>query len=508
MNEGFPFLSALLVVPAIGAFVLIAQGDRLARSKWIAFGFALAELGIAVALALRFDSNVSGPQAVERHDWIPSFGIHYHLGIDGLSFALIVLTTFLTAVATLASFRGIATREREFYALLLLLEAGTIGVFVSLDLFLFYVFWEVMLLPMVFLIGIFGHGERVHAATKFFLYTLAGSLFMLIGLLTVALYYHAQTGNYSFDARELAGVTMPENLQRWAFLALFVGFAVKVPLFPLHTWLPDAHTEAPTAGSVMLAAILLKMGVYGFLRIAIPLLPAAATAAAPWVGALAIVGIVYGAIVAMSQPDMKRLVAYSSISHLGFVVLGVFAFTPQSLDGALLQMVNHGLSTGALFLIVGMIYERRHTREIAEFGGLAKETPVLATFLMIASLSSIGLPGLNGFVGEFLILIGVFRSHVVWAIAVVLGIVLGAAYLLTLYRRVIFGKVTNPKNRGMQDLTRREIVLLAPIVALMLWIGLYPGPVLRTFHRASESVLMRVASPSQANAGEVPTWKR
>jgi NADH-quinone oxidoreductase subunit M len=498
----------MLVVPAAGALVVLALGERMARAKWVALAVALAELLLGLALVFRFDSGVAGPQAVENHEWIRALGIRYHLGVDGLSFALVVLTALLTAIATVASFRGIATREREFYALLLLLEAGTIGVFVSLDLFLFYVFWEVMLLPMVFLIGIFGHGDRIHAATKFFLYTLAGSLFMLVGLLIVALGHHSQTGTWSFDAQDLAGVPLSASLQKWAFLALFVGFAVKVPLFPLHTWLPDAHTEAPTAGSVLLAGILLKMGVYGFLRIAIPLLPAAATAAAPWIGALAIVGIVYGAIVAMSQPDMKRLVAYSSISHLGFVVLGVFAFTPQALDGALLQMVNHGLSTGALFLIVGMIDERRHTREIAEFGGLAHETPVLATFLMIATLSSIGLPGLNGFVGEFLILIGVFRHDVLWAAAVVLGIVLGAAYLLVLYRRVMYGKVTNPKNKGMRDLSRRELLVLAPIVALMFWIGLYPTPVLRTFRHATDGVLERVAAPAHASAeGETP-WKR
>ncbi len=509
MGGGFPILSVLVALPAAGALLVLALGERVARSKGIALGCALATLGVAGGLALRFDSGVSTAQAVERHAWIPGLGASYHVGVDGLSLPLVLLTAFLTAISCVASFNAIASRERVFYALLLLLESGAIGVFVALDLFLFYVFWEVMLLPMVFLVGIFGHGERIRVATKFFLFTLAGSLFMLLGLLLLYFDFHAQTGRYSFDVEDLSRFTAQASVQHWAFLALFVGFAVKVPLFPLHTWLPDTHTEAPTAGSVLLAGVLLKMGVYGFLRVCIPCLPQASVAAAPWVGALAMIGIVYGAVVALAQPDMKRLVAYSSVSHLGLVTLGVFAFTPQSIEGSLLQMINHGISTGALFLLVGMLDERRHTREIKEFGGLAKEVPLLAAFVMIAALSSIGLPGLNGFVGEFLVLIGVVQRNVAWAGIVVLGVVLGAAYLLTLYRGVFFGKVTNPKNRGMRDLSRRELSLLLPVVALMFWIGLYPSPVLRTFHRATQDLIERIEpARSQARAGLEAPWRR
>src|SRR5512136_3173774 len=387
---------------------------------------------------------------------------------------LVLLTTLLGFISILSSWTAIKERIKEYYAFMLLLQTGMIGVFISLDFLVFYVFWEVMLVPMYFLIGVWGGPRKLYAAIKFFLYTLAGSVVMLVGILAIYFYQHDVTGIYSFDIIGFQRLGFPTNLQYWVFLAFFIGFAIKVPMFPFHTWLPDAHVEAPTAGSVILAGVLLKMGTYGFVRFSLPLLPDATRNAVPWVVALSIIGIVYAALVTLVQKDMKKLVAYSSVSHLGFCMLGMFALNPLGIEGSVLQMINHGLSTGGLFLIVGLIYERRHTKEIAAFGGLAHVMPIYATFTLILFLASMGLPLLNGFVGEFMILQGAFAANRTWAYWAVSGVVLGAAYLLWLYQRVFWGKVTHEENQHLVDLNAREIATLVPLVALCFWIGIYP----------------------------------
>jgi NADH-quinone oxidoreductase subunit M len=406
--------------------------------------------------------------------------------VDGISALLVLLTTLLGEIAILSSWTAITERVRQYYVFLLLLQTGMLGVFCALDMFLFYLFWEVMLVPMYFLIGIWGSARRLYAAIKFFLYTLVGSVVMLLGLL--ALYFHskralplyARTGTW--DVTEWYQMGVPPDLQFWVFLAFFLGFAIKVPMFPFHTWLPDAHVEAPTAGSVILAGVLLKMGTYGFIRFSLPLLPEATLGAQGWMVLLSIVGIVYAGLVTLVQKDMKKLIAYSSVSHLGFCMLGMFALNPLGLEGSVLQMINHGLSTGGLFLIVGLIYERRHTKEIAQFGGLAHVVPVYATLTLVIFLASMGLPLLNGFIGEVIILAGAYAVNKVWAYWAVSGIVLGAAYLLWLYQRVFWGKVTNEENRHIQDLNARELATLVPLVALCFWIGVYPKPVLEFLH--------------------------
>src|SRR5512136_2842289 len=395
---------------------------------------------------------------------------------------LVLLTTLLGFISILSSWTAIKERIKEYYAFMLLLQTGMIGVFISLDFLVFYVFWEVMLVPMYFLIGVWGGPRKLYAAIKFFLYTLAGSVVMLVGILAIYFYQHDVTGIYSFDIIGFQRLGFPTNLQYWVFLAFFLGFAIKVPMFPFHTWLPDAHVEAPTAGSVILAGVLLKMGTYGFIRFSLPLFPQATLDAVPWMVTLSIIGIVYAALVTLVQKDMKKLIAYSSVSHLGFVMLGMFALNPLGLEGSVLQMVNHGLSTGGLFLIVGLIYERRHTKEIAAFGGLAHVMPIYATLTLIIFLASMGLPLLNGFVGEFLILQGAFAANRVWAYWAVTGIVLGAAYLLWLYQRVFWGKVTHAENEHLKDLDTRELATLVPLVALCFWIGVYPKPFLEFLH--------------------------
>jgi NADH-quinone oxidoreductase subunit M len=415
-------------------------------------------------------------QLVEEREWVPDWGISYIMGIDGVSLFLALLTTFLGPIIVLASWTDITYKVKEFLISLLILQTGMIGVFVSLDLFLFYVFWEVMLIPMYLLIGIWGNPERrLYATIKFVLYTIVGSLLMLVAILALYFMSAEQLGAATFDLRKLYEVMIPPAVQFWMFLAFFLAFAIKVPMFPFHTWLPDAHTEAPTVGSVVLAAVLLKMGTYGFIRFAIPLFPNAAFDATGWISILALIGIIYGAWVAMVQVDVKRLVAFSSVSHLGFVMLGMFAMTPQGVEGSILQMINHGLSTGALFLIVGMIYERRHTRLISEFGGLSKVMPIFAVLFMIFTLSSIGLPGLNGFVGEFLILVGTFSVNRPYAIIAASGVIFAAVYMLWMYQRVMFGEITNPKNLGLKDLNAREIGLLLPLLLFVVWIGVYPN---------------------------------
>jgi NADH-quinone oxidoreductase subunit M len=489
--EGVPILSIITYVPLIGALFIVffVNGENAKAIRTIATGVAILDFVISIPLWFYFDPKASGRglfQFRESVDWIPALGVKYSFGIDGIALLLILLTTLTGVIAIYSSYTAITHRQKEYYVLLLMLQTGMIGTFCALDFFLFYVFWEVMLVPMYFLIGIWGGGRRLYAAIKFFLYTLAGSVLMLLSIL--ALYFFNDGGipflninglnaGYTFDVLRYheIGHLIPPNLQFWIFIGFFFGFAIKVPMFPFHTWLPDAHTEAPTAGSVILAAVLLKMGTYGFVRFALPILPEGTRAVLPWMVALSIIGIVYGGLVTLVQKDMKRLIAYSSVSHLGFVMLGMFALNPMGIRGSVLQMINHGISTGALFLLVGIIYERRHTRMIADYGGLAKQMPMYATLFLIAALSSMGLPTLNGFIGEFTILLGAANRSIVWAVFAALGIVLGAAYLLWLYQRVFWGPLDNPLNQNLPDLNRRELLTLLPLVALMFWIGLAPA---------------------------------
>jgi len=480
-------LSIITYTPVVGATLLLLppfkRNDDAVR--WMANLFGFAGFLVSVPLWFWFDRSAEGFQFVERYSWIPSIGVQYLFGVDGISTLLILLTTLLGFIAILSSWTAITDRVRQYYVFLLLLQAGMLGVFCALDMFLFYVFWEVMLVPMYFLIGIWGSARRLYAAIKFFLYTLVGSVVMLLGIL--ALYFQSRripgletTG--TFDVTRWYAMSIPPDLQFWVFLAFFLGFAIKVPMFPFHTWLPDAHVEAPTAGSVILAGVLLKMGTYGFVRFSLPLLPDATLHAVPWVVTLSIISIVYAALVTLVQKDMKKLIAYSSVSHLGFVMLGMFALNPLGLEGSVLQMINHGLSTGGLFLVVGILYERRHTKAIVEFGGLAHVMPVYATLTLILFLASMGLPLLNGFIGEFMILQAAFSANPVWAYWAVSGVVLGAAYLLWLYQRVFWGKITHEENRHLKDVSPRELATLVPLVAFCLWIGVYPKPFLEFLH--------------------------
>jgi NADH-quinone oxidoreductase subunit M len=410
--------------------------------------------------------------------WLPSLGISYKVGIDGISLFLVLLVTFLMPISVLSTFDAITEKVKEFHFCMLLLETAMIGAFVSLDLFLFYIFWEMMLIPMYFLIGMWGGERRIYATIKFFIFTMVGSLLMLVAILVLVFTYKGQSGELTFELSRLYSVQLTPATQWLLFLAFALSFAIKVPMFPFHTWLPDAHVEAPTAGSVILAGVLLKMGGYGFLRFAMPLFPEAALRAIPLIVTLAIIGIIYGALVAMVQKDVKKLVAYSSVSHLGFVMLGLFALNPQAVQGAIYQMLNHGLSTGALFLLVGVIYERRHTRMIESFGGLTKVMPLYAVVFMVVTLSSIGLPPLNGFVGEFLILLGSFKAKALWAVLASSGVVLGAIYMLWMYQRVFFGPVRHAENEGLKDLNLREVVVFVPILVMIVVMGVYPKPFL------------------------------
>ena len=492
-NADSSLLSLILFTPLAGALVLLFVPKRQEDViRWVAN--VTAAVGFLVSLPLWFRYDPANPefQFVERLPWIPSIGAEYFLGVDGFSVLLILLTTLMGVIAVLSSWNAIRMRVKEYYVFLLLLQTGMIGAFVALDFLLFFLFWEVMLVPMYFLIGIWGSDNRLYSAIKFFLFTLVGSVVMLLGILAVYFHNHAVTGVYTFDVTQFHQLSVPFDMQWWIFLAFFLGFAVKVPMFPFHTWLPDAHTDAPTAGSVILAAVLLKMGTYGFIRFSLPILPEATVAFVPLVAALSIVGIVYGALVAMAQRDWKRLVAYSSVSHMGMVMLGMFALTPVGITGSIVQQLNHGISTGALFLIVGIVYERRHTRLIAEYGGLSKVMPVYAAVFLIMTMSSIGLPTLNGFIGEILILQGVFVVQKTWAFFAASGIVLGAAYMLWLYQRTMFGTVTNPKNENLPDLSMREFVTFVPLLVLAVWIGLYPKPFLDRLETSVDRVMMRV----------------
>ncbi len=495
----FPVLSTIIFLPALGAMLafLIASEDLVKRMALITSTLTFL---ISLIPFFMFDSSTATMQFFERYDWIPALGISYEVGVDGISLLLIVLTTFLTPLTLLASWDSIQARSREFMICMLFLESGMVGVFAAIDLFLFYVFWEATLIPMYFLIGIWGGPRRIYAAIKFIIYTMAGSLLMLVAILALYFLHRQATGEATFNLLQLLQLELPLSIQRWLFLAFFLAFAIKVPLFPFHTWLPDAHVEAPTAGSVILAGVLLKMGTYGFVRFCLPLFPDASLDATPIVALLAVIGIIYGALMALVQVDIKKLVAYSSVSHLGFVMLGIFAFNSQGLDGAVLQMINHGLSTGALFLLVGMIYDRRHTRLIDDFGGLAKVMPMFAAFFLVVSLSSIGLPGLNGFVGEFLVLLGAFQTISTFAIIGALGVILAAVYMLWMYQRVMFGEVVHEANLHLKDLTLREVAVLVPVVLVILWIGLYPQPFLKRMEASTRATVERLVTVAQHGA--------
>ena len=504
MNEHL--LTLLVLTPLVFAVALFAVPSREDIARYTALLGSLLTLGLSLAVFGRFESLSPAMQLTENLRWIPSLGISWSLGIDGISLFLVLLTTILTPVVIIASQTAVLKRWKEYYFFLLLLESAVLGTFLALDAILFYVFWEAVLVPMYFLIGIWGGERRIYAAVKFFLFTAIGSLLMLVAILYVYYAFKLQNGHYSASLADLYTVTLPVTTQKWLFAAFALSFAIKVPMFPLHTWLPDAHTEAPTGGSVLLAAVMLKMGTYGFLRWAMPLFPEASHAFTPLFLALGAVGIVYGALVAMVQPDMKRLIAYSSVSHLGYVMLGLFAMNAEAVSGSVLQMINHGISTGALFLLVGVIYERRHTREIAQFGGLAKSMPMYAAILLFVTLSSIGLPGTNGFVGEFLILIGTYRVAPVIGVLGALGVVLGAVYMLWLYQRVALGPITNPENEKLSDASPRELLYLLPALIAILFIGVYPKPLLDRIEPSVEATIQRIQSGVQhpVTLNEVP----
>ena len=494
-------LHALVWLPVLGIALVLGTEER--KAKTVAFWCSVIVLGLSLGLWWAFDPTISGFQMESTATWIEAWGVNYSLGIDGISLFMVMLTTFSTSLAILGSFNYIRVRERAFYALMLLLEAGVVGVFVATDVFLFYVFFEITLIPMYFIVGVWGGERRIYAAIKFFLYTAFGSLLMLVGIL----YLFYQTKNIlgfpSFAYGDFLGISLTEVEQLWLFAAFALAFSIKVPVFPLHTWLPDAHVEAPTPGSVILAAVLLKMGTYGFVRFLLPLFPLAAQH--PVIVAtmliLGLIGIIYTALVAAVQPDAKKLVAYTSVAHMGFVVLGVFALNVNGLQGALIVMISHGLSTGALFLLLGMLYERRHTRTIKEFGGIARVAPWFATAFVITALASIGVPGTSGFIGEFLALLGTFESHPVIAIFATLGVIFAAYYMLPMVQSVFFNELKTPENREVKDLTGREITILAPLCALMIWIGWSPTPFLDRMELSVRAVIERVesaASTSQA----------
>jgi len=506
-----PLLTLLVLLPLVGGVAVLLTGKgRDGAARWLALGVSLVAFAVSLVVWAKFNGATSDYQFVERYTWLPDFGISYHVGIDGISLFLVILTTFLTPISLLCSWDSIENRVREFSFFMLALEAAMIGVFISLDLFLFYLFWDAMLIPMYFLIGIWGYERRIYAAVKFILYTMAGSVLMLIAILWIAYHHQAVTGVPSFDLADLLAMDIPATLQTWLFLAFAVAFAIKVPLFPFHTWLPDAHVEAPTAGSVILAGVLLKMGTYGLLRFAFPLFPEAARVFAPYLAILAVIGIVYGALVAMVQPDMKKLVAYSSVSHLGFVVLGICALNVNGVQGAVYQMLAHGISTGGLFLIVGMLSDRRHTRLIAEYGGLKAVTPQLVAAFLLITLASVALPGMNGFVGEFLILLGSFRglfdpAHArVYTAVAATGVILSAVYMLWMFQRVNYGPVTNAKNRGLRDLSFREWCVITPICAMAIVMGVVPGIFLKPMEPSVRKTIQHVVGAPAVNAAAEP----
>ncbi len=494
----FPVLTFLILVPLAGALIAaLVPAHRPEYARVVGYVFATATTGFAGYLLWNFERANADYQFTETHQWIKGLGISYTVGVDGISLFMVVLTAVLFPIGMLAS-ANLGERVKSFTVWLLVLEGAVMGVFLALDIVLFFVFFELVLVPMYFIIGGWGHGRRIYAALKFFIFTMAGSAFLFAGLLGLAFLYQAKTGELTFDLRTLVGWA-PEGLDpataKWLFMAFFAAFAVKVPLFPLHTWLPDAHTEAPTAGSVILAGVMLKMGTYGFLRFSLALFPSAAVSFAPLLMVLATIGIIYGAVAATMQTDLKRLVAYSSVAHLGFVVLGTFALTVQGLDGAVFTMISHGLTTGALFLLVGVLYERRHTREIDDFSGLWKSVPVLGGMFVIAMFASIGLPGLSGFVGEFLALLGTFLSHRPYAIVGALGVILASVYLLWAFQRAFTGEPSEA-NRGLDDLSFRELCCVVPLLGMSLFLGVYPTPVLDRIEPSVKSLICHVEQKS------------
>jgi NADH-quinone oxidoreductase subunit M len=492
-------LSVLIFLPLAGVFLLVflpRENHRLLRN--MTFAVTLAEFLLSLPVAILFDGSTAAMQFVQKIPWIPQYGISYHVGVDGISLWLLMLTTFLMPITILSTYAAVEKHVKEFMIFMLILEVGMVGVFLAVDLFLFYVFWETVLIPMYFLIGVWGSDRRIYSAIKFFLYTFAGSVLMLVAIIALYFHHYEVTGVYSTDLLAMYSLAIPVKLQFWMFAAFALAFAFKVPMFPFHTWLPDAHVDAPTAGSVILAAVLLKMGTYGFLRFAIPLFPVAAMDLTPLLATLAVIGILYGALVAMVQKDIKKLVAYSSVAHLGFVMLGMFAFNIQGIEGGILQMVNHGISTGALFLLVGIIYERRHTRLISEYGGLSKVLPLYAACFMIITLSSIGLPGMNGFVGEFLIMVGAFKPMRALTVVAASGVIFAAVYMLWMFQRVMFGTITNDKNRHLPDLNAREVAYMLPLLVFVFWIGVYPQTFLRKMDASVAALVTRIETQRQA----------
>jgi len=497
-------LSLMTFFPILGLLVLLfLPRDNGGLIK--GFTLVVTLITFFISLPLAFNEVFKTSAAMHYTEFVPwisigdYFKMNYHVGIDGISLWLVLLTTFIMPITVLSTWQAVEKSTKGFMGLLLLLETGMLGAFISLDLFLFYIFWELMLIPMYFLIGIWGGKNRIYAAVKFFIYTAVGSLLMLVAIIFVY-YYAVQSGlgDDGFSVLQFYRLAIPVGTQIWLFMAFAFSFAIKVPMFPLHTWLPDAHTEAPTAGSVILAAILLKMGTYGYVRFAMPLFPQALDFFMPFLATLAVIGIIYGALVAMMQEDVKKLVAYSSVSHLGFVMLGIFALNLQGMAGGMIQMVNHGISTGALFLIVGFIYERRHTRLISEFGGLAKQMPIFATIFMIITFSSIGLPGTNGFVGEFLALMGAFESNLRWfAVISTSGVIFAAVYMLWMFQRVMFGELKNPKNQELKDLSLREVVVMLPLIVFVFWIGVYPNTFLEKMNPALDQLISQVKGKQQ-----------
>jgi NADH-quinone oxidoreductase subunit M len=491
MNQlSYPILSTVIFLPVVGALLLLfMRRSWELLTKWVALTTGITTFLLSIPLFINFDKSTYKMQFVERFSWIPDWNINYYIGVDGISILFVLLSTLIAILCVLISWNAIKTKVKEFYIAILLTTSFMIGVFCSLDFFLFYLFWEAMLIPMFLIVGVWGGPNRIYAAIKFFLYTLVGSVLMLVGIIVLYLY-----AGKTFDILELTTKTYPYTMQVWLFWAFFSAFAVKVPMFPVHTWLPDAHTEAPTAGSVILAAILIKMGAYGFLRFSIPLFPDAAVAMTPAMLTLSVIGIIYGAVICLGQTDLKRLIAYSSVSHMGFVTLGIFALNSQGLEGGILQMLNHGVVTGALFLSVGIVYERTHTRMIADYGGLATPMPIYAAFFMVFTLSSIGLPATNGFIGEFLIILGGFTANKWAGVLAATGVIIGAGYMLWLYQRVFFMDI-NKKIIGLTDMDIRETITLLPLLILVFWIGVYPNSFLSFMHASVQHLIERVNMP-------------
>ncbi|MCA1926920.1 MAG: NADH-quinone oxidoreductase subunit M [Calditerrivibrio sp.] len=492
-------LSILIFFPVIAAVFILIFGKNGKFAMWSAFIASVIEFILTVPLMTNFDKMNGNMQFVERYYWIRALNVDYYLGVDGISILMVFLTTLLTAIAILGSFTYIQKRQKEFYVSMLVLEAAMVGVFCALDFFLFYIFWEAMLIPMYLIIGVWGGQRRVYAAVKFFLYTLAGSVFMMLAIIALYFKYGSVTGNYTFDILKMSemGAQFPVGFQTIVFLAFFFGFAIKVPMFPFHTWLPDAHVEAPTAGSVILAGVLLKMGTYGFLRFCLPITPIASINFVPLIAILSVIAIIYGGLVAMVQEDVKKLVAYSSVSHMGFVTLGIYAFNQSGIEGGILQMFNHGIITGALFLLIGLIYERTHTRLIADYGGIAAKVPVYATVFLIFTMASVALPSMGGFIGEFLVLVGAFKAFPTYAAIASTGVIVSAVYMLWMYQKVFFQTV-NPNLHHLEDMNVREVFYIFPLIIIVFWTGMYPETFTSYMHESVKQLVEQLNAVSVA----------